>query len=182
MMNYVLMMYMVSLGSSNSLATLVGNSIGMNEPRLAKLFARDGIILALSISLVLVSLSAILRDFLLSFFTNDPNVIDILDSVFYLGLIGIWLEVFQNSENGILRGLGNLVWPSLTALIVFYVFFQPISISLLFNTNLGLLAIWIVLPFTAVLNGLAQFIMIRRCNFEDLALRRHQLLKEKLVF
>ena len=69
MVNYILMMYMVSLGSSNAIATLVGNSIGMNEPRLARLFARDGIILALSISLFLVSLSAIFRNFLLSLFT-----------------------------------------------------------------------------------------------------------------
>ena len=72
MMNCVLMMYIVSLGSSNALATLVGNSIGMNEPRLAKLFARDGTFLALSISLVLVSLGAIFRDFVLGFFTGDP--------------------------------------------------------------------------------------------------------------
>ena len=164
-MNYVLMMYMISIGSSNTLATLVGNSIGMNEPRLAKLFARDGTLLALSISLVLVSLSAILRDVLLSFFTDDPSVITILNSVFYLGLIGIWLDMFQNSENGILRGLGSLVWPSVTALLVFYVFFQPISISLMFNTGLGLLSIWIVLPFTPILNGLAQFIMLGRINF-----------------
>ena len=93
MMNYVLMMYMVSLASSNTLATLVGNSIGMNEPRLAKLFARDGILLALSISLLLVSLSAIFRDYLLSFFTDDQEVIVILKSVFYLGIAGIWLDV-----------------------------------------------------------------------------------------
>ena len=92
-MNYVLMMYMVSLASSNTLATLVGNSIGMNEPRLAKLFARDGILLALFISLLLVSLSAIFRDYLLSFFTDDSDVIAILKSVFYLGLAGIWLDV-----------------------------------------------------------------------------------------
>lgn len=78
-----------------------------------------------------------------------------LYSIFYIGLVGIWLDVFQNSLNGVLRGLGNLVWPSVTALIVFYVFFQPISISLLFNTNLGLLAIYLVLPFTPVLNGIA---------------------------
>ena len=93
MMNYVMMMYMISLASSNSLSTLVGNAIGMNEPRLAKLFARDGIILALSIALVLVSLSAIFRDYLLSFFTDDPNVLEILDSVFYFCLTGIWLDV-----------------------------------------------------------------------------------------
>lgn len=154
-MNYVLMMYMVSIASSNSLATLVGNSIGMNEPRLAHLFARDGLLLALSISLLLVSLSAIFRDYILSFFTDDAGVLIILDSIFYIGLVGIWLDVIQNSLNGILRGLGNLVWPSVTALLVFYVFFQPVSISLLFNTNLGLLSIWIVLPFTPILNAIA---------------------------
>ena len=154
-MNYVLMMYMVSIASSNSLATLVGNSIGMNEPRLARLFARDGLLLALSISLLLVSLSAIFRDYILSFFTDDAGVLIILDSIFYIGLVGIWLDVIQNSLNGILRGLGNLVWPSVTALLVFYVFFQPVSISLLFNTNLGLLSIWIVLPFTPILNAIA---------------------------
>lgn len=71
MMNYALMMYMVSLGSSNALATLVGNSIGMNEPRLARLFTRDGILLAFSITLVLVSLSAIFRDYILSLFSKD---------------------------------------------------------------------------------------------------------------
>ena len=165
MMNYVLMMYTVSLGSANALATLVGNSIGMNEPRLAKLFARDGTLLALSISFVLVSLSALFRDFLLSFFTEDPSVLAVLDSVFYFGLIGIWVEVFQNSENGILRGLGSLIWPSVTSLLVFYVFFQPTSISLLLFTDLGLLSIWLVLPLTPVLNGVAQYVIIRGIDF-----------------
>ena len=178
-MNFFLVMYMVSLGSSNALATLVGNSIGMNEPRLAKLFARDGTLLALSISLVLVSLSAIFRDQLLRLFTQDPSVLDILDSVFYLGLIGIWIDVFQNSENGILRGLGSLVWPSLTSLVVFYVFYQPLSISLLLNTELGLLSIYIVLPITPILNGVAQFVMIRRIDFESLAAKKHQEMRRK---
>ena len=75
MMNFVLMMYMVSIASSNSLATLVGNSIGMNEPRLARQFARDGVLLALSMILVLVSLSAVFRDYILSFFTTDQAVL-----------------------------------------------------------------------------------------------------------
>ena len=74
-MNFVLMMYMVSIASSNSLATLVGNSIGMNEPRLARQFARGGILLALSMILVLVSLSAVFRDYILSFFTTDQAVL-----------------------------------------------------------------------------------------------------------
>ena len=177
MMNYVLMMYMVSLGSSNSLATLVGNSIGMNEPRLARLFTRDGIFLAFSICLILVSISAACKNFILSFFTDDLKVIELLDSIFYLALVGILLEVVQNAENGILQGLGNLVWPSLTALFVYYVFFRPISISLLFNTDLGLLSIWVVLPFTPILNGLAQFILIYRTDFEHVAFRKHQLMK-----
>ena len=85
--------------------------------------------------------------------------------MFYLGLFAVWLEVLQNSENGILRGLGSLVWPSVTALVVFYIFFQPVSISLLLTTDLGLLSIWAVIPLTPILNGVAQFVMIRRIDF-----------------
>ena len=85
--------------------------------------------------------------------------------MFYLGLFAVWLEVLQNSENGILRGLGSLVWPSVTALVVFYIFFQPVSISLLLTTDLGLLSIWAVIPLTPILNGVALFVMIRRIDF-----------------
>ena len=102
-----------------------------------------------------------------------------MDSIYYLGLIGVVLDVVQKSENGILRGLGNLVWPSITALVVFYVFFQPVSISLLFNTHLGLLSIWIVLPFTAVLNGVAYFVMIRREDFEKVAYSKHNAMQQE---
>ena len=68
-MNYGQMLYLVSAGCANALATLVGNAIGMGRPYLAKLFARDGILFALSIASVLVLLSIIFRDWILSFFT-----------------------------------------------------------------------------------------------------------------
>ena len=45
-MNYVIMNYLVSLGASSTLATVVGNAIGMNEPKLAKLYSRDGMLFA----------------------------------------------------------------------------------------------------------------------------------------
>ena len=75
MMNYVLMMYLVSLGFSNALTTVVGNAIGMGETRLAKLYSRDGVLFALSIVLLLVSLSMIFRDFILSLFTQEQEIL-----------------------------------------------------------------------------------------------------------
>ena len=106
MMNYVIMNYLISLGGSSALATVVGNAIGMNEPKLAKLYARDGLLFALSIMLCIASLSAVFRDFILSLFTQEEEVISILNQVFYCGLILNVLDVVQNAENGILRGLG----------------------------------------------------------------------------
>ena len=64
------MMYLVSVGAANALTTVVGNAIGMNEPKLAKLYSRDGVLFSLAIVLLLVSLSAIFQDFLLSLFTS----------------------------------------------------------------------------------------------------------------
>lgn len=61
-------------------------------------------------------------------------MLDLLESISYFVAVGMVLDVAQNAANGILRGVGNLLWPSLTALIVFYGFFQPTSLSLLFNT------------------------------------------------
>ena len=105
-MNYVIMNYLVSLGASSTLATVVGNAIGMNEPKLAKLYSRDGMLFALSLMLLLVGFGAIFRDFILSQFSQDQDVLELLRSVFYLALILNVLDVLQNAENGILRGLG----------------------------------------------------------------------------
>ena len=105
-MNYVIMNYLVSLGASSTLATVVSNAIGMNEPKLAKLYSRDGMLFALSLMLLLVGFGAIFRDFILSQFSQDQDVLELLRSVFYLALILNVLDVLQNAENGILRGLG----------------------------------------------------------------------------
>lgn len=39
------------------------------------------------------------------------------------------------------------------------------------------MSIWVVLPFTPILNGLAQFVMIRRTNFKALAFTKHHELR-----
>lgn len=68
-MDIVILMYMVSIGTANSIATLVGNSIGMNQPELAKLFARDGTMLGLLLSCSLVGSLVGFRHYLFLLFT-----------------------------------------------------------------------------------------------------------------
>lgn len=59
--------------------------------------------------------------------------------------------------------------PLVVALVVFYLFFQPVSITLLLTTRLGLRSIWMVVPFTALLNGIGYLFLIRRVNWNELA-------------
>ena len=71
-MNYVLIVHGILWLVKGSFHS-GGNSIGMNEPRVALQFARDGVLLCLSIILVFVSLSAVFSDYILSFFTTDQT-------------------------------------------------------------------------------------------------------------
>ena len=66
----------------------------------------------------------------------------------------------------------------IVAFIVFYVFFQPLSIGLLLTTDLGLQSIWLLVPFTALLNGLGYLYLIRRINWKELAYLKHSKLKQ----
>ena len=58
--------------------------------------------------------------------------------------------------------------PLVVALVVFYLFFQPVSITLLLTTRLGLRSIWMVVPFTALLNEIGYLFLIRRVNWNEL--------------
>ena len=74
-MNFSQMIYLVSLGASNALTTVVGNAVGMNEPRLAKLYTRDGLLFAFTLITVLVGICAIIQDSILSLFTRDIEIL-----------------------------------------------------------------------------------------------------------
>ena len=59
------------MGFCNTAAALVGNAIGMNQPDLAKKFAKESVMIAFSFVSVIVIVCVILKKYIVMAFTDQ---------------------------------------------------------------------------------------------------------------
>lgn len=140
--NYITVIFMLQIGLSMAATTLVGNSIGARNKKLALTYSHGSIILGLTIMLVTTLLTIIFRNQIPGLYTQDKEV----GELFY-DLIGIYV-IFSIPDSvgvvlhGVIKGLGKQKWASIACLICLY----PINITqaylLAFHFKLGVMGLW----------------------------------------
>ena len=74
--------YMIPLGISLSLTSLIGNSLGANRPDTAKLYVNISMGIAMILALIVSLVYFFLRTQIAEIFTSDPELIRLIVSVF----------------------------------------------------------------------------------------------------
>jgi MATE family multidrug resistance protein len=127
--------FMIALGVSGATQTLVGRAIGAREPELAVIALRNGLRVALSVSLALaVGLTAAPR-LLMRIFTDDPDVLALGVSTLRLGALFQLLDAAHIVAMGALRGAGDTTWPAAWQSALAWFVFLPLA--WLFGHQLG---------------------------------------------
>jgi len=126
--NYSGTIWLMCLGVGISCGTLVGNSIGEHNILYAKTYAFVGIFCTLALILTLDLTLLIFRPFFAGLFTNDPQVIHVLETLIYFITMQ---EIFDGSQatlGKILFGMGRQKYASVINLIAYYIFMIPLGI------------------------------------------------------
>ena len=127
--------FMISLGVSSATQTLVGRAIGAREPELVVLALKNGMKVALTVSVALAIALTAVPELLMRIFTNDPSVLSLGVSVLRLGAIFQLLDAVHIVAIGALRGAGDTRWPFLWQTALAWGVFVPLA--WLFGVRMG---------------------------------------------
>jgi MATE family multidrug resistance protein len=140
--NFITMIFMIPMGLSFASSTLVGNSIGANDVKHAKLFTIAALITGGTI-IGLITLLVFLFQYNIPYlYTSDPNI-----AILVTGLLKIYVcfsivDAFQIILHGVIKGLGKQTIASVIALIILYPINIPLAYTFAFIWDYGLLGLW----------------------------------------
>ena len=126
---------MVPLSVGLAAATRVGNLIGENNPRQAKVASYSTIYMCMLTALLNSIVILIFRDYIVGFYTVDPLVIDLAVSLLIFAAIFQLPDGIQMGALGSLRGYKDTFIPMILLFISYWVFAMPMGYYL---TKIGL--------------------------------------------
>lgn len=135
---------MPSMNISMAVSTFVGQNLGAGKPERVQKGYRSALIIALSITAVLMVVLLVFGKALVSIFTPDPNVVAV--GAQYLTVIAPFYFAFTIMfiTNGVIRGAGETIVPMLSTLFAMWLIRVPSAI--LFSSRWGEVGIWWAMP------------------------------------
>jgi len=135
---------MPSMNISMALSTFVGQNLGAGKPERVKKGYRSALLIAMSITLVLMVVLLVFGKALVSIFTSDQEVIAV--GARYLRIIAPFYVAFTMMfiTNGVIRGAGETLVPMLSTLFAMWLVRVPSAV--LFSSLWGEIGIWWSMP------------------------------------
>ena len=153
-------------GLSNAAATLVGQNLGAKELQRAELSVMKTIRYNTIFMIVVTIFFFIFGDWLVSFFTNDPEVqriagvaLRIITSGYVFYGIGM---VMMNTFNG----AGDTWTPTIINLCGFWLFQIPLAYLLAKYFGMGATGVFIAIPVAETAITIASYILFRKGNWK----------------
>ncbi|XP_072677052.1 multidrug and toxin extrusion protein 2 isoform X4 [Canis lupus baileyi] len=135
--------YMIPLGLSNAVCVRVGTSLGAADTVQAKRSAISGMLCTVGTSLVVGMLLSILKNKLGHIFTNDEEVIALVNEVLPIYIVFQLFEAICCVYGGVLRGTGKQAFGALANAVMYYVIGLPLGIVLTFVVRMGIMGLWL---------------------------------------
>jgi MATE family multidrug resistance protein len=179
--NFQAVAFMPAIGVSISAATLVGVSLGENDPKKAKQI----VWLCLAISqicwLFIGGIVFLARDALVDLYF--PSVEEEDSRRIARGIVCFFVVLgfpssAQQAAAGAMRGMGkqkNCSWVYLTAN---WLVSLPLMLFLAFPMNMGIWGVWSGMIFGPTIAAVSFVAILRSCNFEELASSASQKMRE----
>lgn len=135
---------MPSMNISMALSTFVGQNLGAGKPDRVKKGYRAALLIAMSITLLLMVVLLLFGKDLVAIFTSDAAVIDV--GARYLTVIAPFYIAFTMMfiTNGVIRGAGETIVPMLSTLFAMWLVRVPSAV--LFSSLWGEIGIWWAMP------------------------------------
>lgn len=146
--------FMFPYGFSQAAAVRVGHFIGAGEPERARLAGWLCIVVSVTVMSGFALVYWLLPEPLMTFFTHDPEVIELGARI--LAIVGLFqiADGLQVSTTGALRGAGNTHAAMIANLIGHYPVGLALGLVLCFALDWGVLGVWIGLAAGLITVGL----------------------------
>ena len=144
--------FMIPLGQSVSTAVRVGYHIGKDDHRIAEACGWLNIIGGSIFMLSSAAMFLIFPETLISYFTNDPIVVQTGVSVIFLCALFQFFDAIQVVAGGALRGWGDTKSVFLSNLTSHYAIGLPTGLTLCFYYERGLWGLWVGLALGLLLH------------------------------
>ncbi len=135
---------MPSMNISMAVSTFVGQNLGAGKSDRARRGYKAALVIALSITTLLVAILLFFARPLVSIFTQDQRVIDV--GAQYFSIISPFYFAFTIMfvTNGVIRGAGEALIPMFSTLFAMWLIRLPCAV--LFSHSLGVAGIWWAMP------------------------------------
>nr|XP_055161012.1 multidrug and toxin extrusion protein 2 isoform X1 [Nyctereutes procyonoides] len=135
--------YMIPLGLSNAVCVRVGTALGAADTAQAKRSAISGMLCAVGTSLVVGMLLSVLKNKLGHIFTNDEEVIALVNKVLPIYIVFQLFEAICCVYGGVLRGTGKQAFGAIANAVMYYVIGLPLGIVLTFVVRMRIMGLWL---------------------------------------
>ncbi|KAM8955828.1 multidrug and toxin extrusion protein 2 [Lycaon pictus] len=135
--------YMIPLGLSNAVCVRVGTALGAADTVQAKRSAISGMLCTVGTSLVVGMLLSILKNKLGHIFTNDEEVIALVNKVLPIYIVFQLFEAICCVYGGVLRGTSKQAFGALANAVMYYVIGLPLGIVLTFVVRMRIMGLWL---------------------------------------
>ncbi|XP_045745721.1 multidrug and toxin extrusion protein 2 isoform X1 [Mirounga angustirostris] len=135
--------YMIPLGLSNAVCVRVGMALGAADTAQAKRSAISGMLCTVGTSLVVGMLLSLLKNKLGHIFTNDEEVIALVNKVLPIYIVFQLFEAVCCVYGGVLRGTGKQAFGAIVNAITYYVVGLPLGIILTFVVRMRIMGLWL---------------------------------------
>ena len=149
-------LFMFPFSVAMALTIMVSNRYGAKDYRELKRIKLIGIAVATSFAVISMLLTAIFRQTLPTFFSENPQVIQQAALLLWFATVYQLFDAWQVNFAGILRGMQDTTVPMFITLFCYWVVAIPLGTYLVRHTDMGAKGFWIALV-TAL--GLASLLL-----------------------
>ncbi|XP_047689267.1 multidrug and toxin extrusion protein 2-like [Prionailurus viverrinus] len=158
--------YMIPLGLSNAVCVRVGMALGAADIVQAKQSAKSGMLCTGGTSLVVGIVLSTLKNKLGRIFTNDEQVIALVNKVLPIYTVFQLFEAICCIYSGVLRGSGKQAFGAVVNMIMYYVIGLPLGIVLTFVVRMGIMGLWLGMLACGLLGAAAFAVYTARMDWK----------------
>lgn len=142
-MNILNLSFCFGDGFGIAASALVGQNLGAKRPDMSIIFGKVGQRLAFVVSTLLFIFFMLSRSFLVSMFSNHPDVIALGSNIMIIIAFTTHIQTSQVVISGCLRGAGDTAFVAISSLVSIAIIRPTLTYLLCFPVGLGLYGAWI---------------------------------------
>ena len=169
LININVFLFMIPLGISFIASSMVGNNLGGNKPKTAKIYSDTSLLLVFSLSFVVGCIMLIFKSKIGYIFTNDEEVCSLIAYAMPAVIVLFVGDFMQGISGGILRGMGLQKYGTPTCIIGYWIIAIPLSYFFGFYLGFGLRGIWFGMPLGVMTIATVFIYVICSTNFKELS-------------